>query len=65
MIAVTVARPTENAAIGLAPRRPTAGSNPYWLLDLMRTALRRGDQHGARLFSLRYMRALAHDLVGE
>lgn len=65
MIAVTVARPTENLAVGLAPKRPTATANPYWLLSLMTEALRRGDKHGARLFSLRYLRTLARDVVGE
>jgi hypothetical protein len=65
MIAVTVARPTENAAIGLAPRRPTTSSQPSLLLRLSNWALSRGDREGARLFSLRYLRALNSDRVGE
>jgi hypothetical protein len=65
MIAVTVARPTENLAVGLASRRPTSSSEPGFLLRLMNWALRRGDREGARLFAHRYLRAVNCDRVGE
>ncbi|MGW6912549.1 hypothetical protein ACWGB8_01805 [Kitasatospora sp. NPDC054939] len=65
MIAVTVSRPTENAAIGLAFRRPTSASQPSLLLRLSNWALSRGDREGARLFAHRYLRAVNSDRVGE
>ncbi|MFD0405564.1 hypothetical protein [Kitasatospora sp. NPDC127116] len=60
-----VARPTENLAIGRVGNRPTAGSEPNILLRLSNWALRRGDREGARLFALRFLRAVNSDRVGE
>jgi hypothetical protein len=64
-VSALVARPTENLAIGLVGRRPTASSEPNILLRLMNWALRRGDREGARLFAHRYLRAVNSDRVGE
>ena len=65
MIAVTVARPTENAGINLALYRPTPARSDNQLLRLIAWAHRIGDQHGERLFKARLRRPLFADRVGE
>ncbi|MFG3051862.1 hypothetical protein ACGFZP_13055 [Kitasatospora sp. NPDC048239] len=62
MIAVTVARPTENTAVGLMPVRELGNLGAY---HLARFALKTGDMYGARLFTKSYLRALAGGKVGE
>ncbi|MEU6233825.1 hypothetical protein [Kitasatospora sp. NPDC047058] len=62
MMATTVARPTEALAVGRAPLHEYGNLGGYSLAEF---AWKTGDRHGARLFWLCYLRALANGKVGE
>ncbi|MFF0409102.1 hypothetical protein ACFYUY_01535 [Kitasatospora sp. NPDC004745] len=62
MIAVTVARPTENLAVARTPLIERGSMAAYWLALRAKAA---GDTHGALLFAKRYVRAVANGNVGE
>lgn len=63
MIAVTVNRPTENAAIGRCPANPKPRRSIADIGALLSIAIRNGDRHGQRIFTQMLRRLIGTEVA--